>query len=160
MIRRKVFSNYSEEALISAIEERAFCEGYIAAQKEFGAQSKALGIFAPGAYSGKELAKLEANNPEEYHELRNKAALKGLIAPISTTRKLAKAHKMAEQGATPDEIRKAIGSAGAGAMALEALTAPVSRPIGHIYAKYRGLADMDRDTRREAKKRTKQSWED
>lgn len=35
-IRRKVFSIYSEENLISAIEERAFCEGYIAAQKEFG----------------------------------------------------------------------------------------------------------------------------
>jgi len=35
MIRRKVFSSYSEEDLISAIEERAFCEGYLAAQKEF-----------------------------------------------------------------------------------------------------------------------------
>ena len=35
MIRRKVFSNYSEEDLINAIEERAFCEGYLAAQKEF-----------------------------------------------------------------------------------------------------------------------------
>ena len=39
MIRRKVFSSYSEEDLISAIEERAFCEGYQAAQKEFGVDS-------------------------------------------------------------------------------------------------------------------------
>lgn len=39
MIRRKVFSSYSEEDLINAIEERAFCEGYIAAQKEFGVDS-------------------------------------------------------------------------------------------------------------------------
>lgn len=160
MIRRKVFSNYSEEALISAIEERAFCEGYIAAQKEFGAQSKALGILAPGAYSGKELAKLEANDPEEYHELRNKAALKGFIAPISTTRKLAKAHKMAELGATPDEIRKAIGSASPGQLLVEGITSPISKPIGRVYAQYRGLADMDKDTRREAKKRTKNKWED
>ena len=35
-ITRKVFSVYSEEDLISAIEERAFNEGYQAAQKEFG----------------------------------------------------------------------------------------------------------------------------
>ena len=35
-VTRKVFSIYSEEDLISAIEEKAFCEGYIAAQKEFG----------------------------------------------------------------------------------------------------------------------------
>lgn len=35
-ITRKVFSTYSEEDLISAIEERAFNEGYMAAQKEFG----------------------------------------------------------------------------------------------------------------------------
>lgn len=36
-VTRKVFSNYSETAedLISAIEERAFCEGYQAAQREF-----------------------------------------------------------------------------------------------------------------------------
>jgi len=34
-ITRKVFSIYSEEDLISAIEERAFCEGYQAAQREF-----------------------------------------------------------------------------------------------------------------------------
>jgi len=55
MIRRKVFSSYSEEDLISAIEERAFCEGYIAAQKEFAEEeedsskrSKALGYGAIG----------------------------------------------------------------------------------------------------------------
>lgn len=35
-ITRKVFSTYSKEDLISVIEERAFCEGYQAAQKEFG----------------------------------------------------------------------------------------------------------------------------
>ena len=40
MIRRKVFSNYSEESLISAIEERAFCEGYLAAQKEFAEEEE------------------------------------------------------------------------------------------------------------------------
>ena len=160
MIRRKVFSNYSEKDLISAIEERAFCEGYIAAQKEFGAQSKLLGAIAPGAYSGKELAKLEANDPEEYYELRNKAALKGWLAPISTTRKLAHAHKLAEKGATPDEIRKAIGSASTKQLLLEGITSPISRPIGNVYAQYRGLSDMDRDSRRESKKRTKNKWED
>lgn len=106
------------------------------------------------------MAKLEANDPEEYHELRNKAALKGLIAPISTTRKLAKAHRMAELGATPDEIRKAIGSASTGQLLVEGITSPISKPIGRVYARYRGLADMDKDTRREAKKRTKNKWED
>ena len=35
-VTRKVFSIYSEDELISAIEERAFNEGYQAAQKEFG----------------------------------------------------------------------------------------------------------------------------
>lgn len=36
-ITRKVFSEYSEiDDIISAIEEKAFCEGYQAAQKEFG----------------------------------------------------------------------------------------------------------------------------
>ena len=57
MIRRKVFSSYSEEDLISAIEERAFCEGYQAAQKEFAEEedngsstrSKVLGYGALGA---------------------------------------------------------------------------------------------------------------
>jgi len=58
MIRRKVFSSYSEEDLISAIEERAFCEGYLAAQKEFAEEeedngsstrSKVLGAGALGA---------------------------------------------------------------------------------------------------------------
>ena len=56
-ITRKVFSNYSEESLISAIEERAFCEGYLAAQKEFAEEedngsstrSKVLGVGALGA---------------------------------------------------------------------------------------------------------------
>ena len=40
MIRRKVFSSYSEEDLINAIEERAFCEGYLAAQKEFAEEEE------------------------------------------------------------------------------------------------------------------------
>ena len=35
-VTRKVFSIYSEDELISSIEERAFNEGYQAAQKEFG----------------------------------------------------------------------------------------------------------------------------
>lgn len=36
-VTRKVFSEYSEiDDIISAIEEKAFCEGYQAAQKEFG----------------------------------------------------------------------------------------------------------------------------
>ena len=43
MIRRKVFSSYSEEDLISAIEERAFCEGYQAAQKEFAEEEEEAG---------------------------------------------------------------------------------------------------------------------
>ena len=48
MIRRKVFSSYSEEDLISAIEERAFCEGYLAAQKEFGRAAEAVKGFKLG----------------------------------------------------------------------------------------------------------------
>ena len=35
-VTRKVFSIYSEDELISSIEERAFNEGYQAAQREFG----------------------------------------------------------------------------------------------------------------------------
>ena len=57
-ITRKVFSIYSEDKLISAIEEKAFNEGYMAAQKEFAEEddekksstrSKALGYGALGA---------------------------------------------------------------------------------------------------------------
>ena len=57
-VTRKVFSIYSEDKLISAIEEKAFCEGYQAAQKEFAEEeddnsgsskrSKALGYGAIG----------------------------------------------------------------------------------------------------------------
>ena len=40
-ITRKVFSSYSEiNNIISAIEERAFCEGYQAAQKEFAEEEE------------------------------------------------------------------------------------------------------------------------
>ena len=57
-ITRKVFSIYSEDELISAIEEKAFNEGYMAAQREFAEEddekksstrSKALGYGALGA---------------------------------------------------------------------------------------------------------------
>ena len=56
-VTRKVFSIYSEDKLISSIEERAFCEGYLAAQKEFAEEeengsstrSKVLGYGALGA---------------------------------------------------------------------------------------------------------------
>ena len=54
-VTRKVFSIYSEDELISSIEERAFNEGYQAAQKEFAEEnedsskrSKALGYGALG----------------------------------------------------------------------------------------------------------------
>jgi len=57
-VTRKVFSNYSEtEDLISAIEERAFCEGYQAAQREFAkkndelTENQKLGIAALGLTS-------------------------------------------------------------------------------------------------------------
>ena len=57
-VTRKVFSIYSEEDLISAIEEKAFCEGYQVAKKEYAEEeennasstrSKALGYGALGA---------------------------------------------------------------------------------------------------------------
>lgn len=41
----RLFSDYLDE-----LEERAFCEGYEYAQREFGAQSKVLGYVSPGAY--------------------------------------------------------------------------------------------------------------
>ena len=51
-ITRKVFSIYSEDKLISAIEEKAFNEGYQAAKEDEGGsstRSKALGYGALGA---------------------------------------------------------------------------------------------------------------
>lgn len=39
-VTRKVFSIYSEDKLISVVEEKAFCEGYQAAQREFAEEEE------------------------------------------------------------------------------------------------------------------------
>ena len=69
-LRRKEFSQDSIYGdILNAIEERAFCEGYMYAQKQFGTESKLLGFLSPGAYSGKELAKLESKDRAVIREL-------------------------------------------------------------------------------------------
>lgn len=157
----RLFSDYFNE-----LKERAFCEGYEYAQREFGAQSKALGVVSPGAYLGKELAKLESNDEEEYKARRNKAALKGFVAPIQTNVKYRKALKMAEAGATPDEIRKEVGSATTAALLGEAVLykAPIVRKPYRIISRgagyFNGLSSMDNDKRLEANKRVKGKWDD
>lgn len=135
--------------------ERAFSEGYEYAQKEFGAQSKILGYLSPGSYDAKELARLESRDEDEYKAKRNKAAIKGYLAPITAANKYRKAAAMAEKGASPEEIKKAVGKIGADSLFLESLTAPVSHLVGRPYAYYQGLSHMDDDSRIEAKKRTK-----
>ena len=98
-ITRKVFSIYSEEDLISAIEEKAFCEGYQAAQKEFAEEESRdrnrkigiglTGIGAVGAGNGlgktlydvhdnktfynKQINDLVADNKEVYDKRINQA---------------------------------------------------------------------------------------
>lgn len=148
----RLFSDYLDE-----LEERAFCEGYEYAQREFGAQSKVLGYVSPGAYLGKELAKLESNDEDEYQERRNKAALKGHLAPLQTSVKYRKALKMAKAGATPDEIRKEVGSATTAALIGENIIPPL-RWAGQSYGYYKGLSTMDDDKRLEAKRRVRGKW--
>jgi len=85
MIRRKVFSSYSEEDLISAIEERAFNEGYQAAQREFAEEEEearerkrkigvgltGLGGVGAGVGLGKTLYDIHGNN-KYYNEKINR----------------------------------------------------------------------------------------
>ena len=85
--------------------EKAFCEGYEYAQKEFGAKSAALGILAPGAYQGKEAAKYGYDDEEDYKKDRAKYAALGLFTPGTATYVKKKAEQMAKEGKSIKEIR-------------------------------------------------------
>ena len=71
---------------------------------------------------------------------------------------------MARRGATPDEIREAVGGVRPGQIFVEdvvhGIAAPVSVPLAHAYGYYTGLGNSDDSARLAAKKRTKGRWDD
>lgn len=77
--------------------------------KNFGVESAALGIIAPGAYQAKEAAKY-AYNKENYRKNRGKYALLGAFSPNTATYIKKKAEKMAKEGKSREEIRKYLDS--------------------------------------------------
>lgn len=80
-------------------------EGDDLEQKEFGAKSKLLGLFAPGAYQAKEAAKY-GYDEDEYKKVRGGYALKGLFTPGTATYIKKHVEEMAENGASKKEIRE------------------------------------------------------
>ena len=146
-IRRKVFSilqdEEGEEKLFSTTE--FINEDYGYEQREFGLKSKALGAFAPGAYQAKEAAKY-GYDEEDYKKKRGGYALKGLFTPGTATYIKKKVEKMADEGASKEEIRKYLEKdsgkrvAAGVAEALTGagyLTTPVAQAVG-IYDKVTG----------------------
>ena len=74
-------------------------------QKEYGMKSKILGLLAPGAYQAKEAAKY-AYDGDDYKKKRWKYALRGAFTPGTATYIKKKVQKMAERGASQEEIRR------------------------------------------------------
>lgn len=74
-------------------------------QKEFGVNSKVLGLIAPGGYQAKEAAKY-AYDEDEYEDKKMKYAIKGIFTPGTATWMKYQAEKMAEEGKSKEEIKK------------------------------------------------------
>ena len=85
--------------------EKAFCDGYEYAQREFSFESKAAWLLTPGAYQAKEAAKY-AYDKDEYEDKKYKYALKGLFTPGTATVMKKKAEKMAREGKSKEQIKK------------------------------------------------------
>ena len=120
LIKRNVYfsavdEETGEEKLFSVNEimtEEEYLERmYSEEQREFGAKSKALALFAPGAYQAKEAAKYGYDD-EEYKKKRGGYALKGFLTPGTATYMKKKAEKMAEEGKSKEEIREMLENRG------------------------------------------------
>ena len=128
--------------------ERAFCEGYRCAQKEFGMKSKVLGAFVPGAWQAKEAAKYAYEDEDEYKSNRAKYAALGSVTPITATIIKKKVEQMKKNGASPSEIRRYLENGGAsriaagvGEVAANLLSAGITGWAGTLAATGVGLAD-------------------
>ena len=93
-ITRKVFSIYSEDELISAIEEKAFNEGYQAAQEDekgSSTRSKALGYGVHQYYQmDKNLQEgVDANMDKISEGIKNKLHKRGITPSGEAAKKLA-----------------------------------------------------------------------
>ena len=147
-IRRKVFSiltdEMGEERLYS-VNETVF-EGY--EEREFGMKSKALAAFLPGAYQAKEAAKY-AYDEDDYKKKRGNYALRGAFTPGTATYIKKKVEKMADEGASKEEIRNYLEKkgydnhliAGIGEVVAAPLTGGMSSSIASLTAQGVGLAD-------------------
>ena len=167
-IRRKAFSvaydENGEEKLFSTTEimsEEAYLEKLYSEnekQKEFGAKSKALGLFAPGSYQAKEAAKY-GYDEDEYKKKRGGYALKGFFAPGTSTYMKKKAQEMYENGKSQAEIREFLENKGkhksnarVAAGVAEALTG-FAGGLGHQVATGVGLYDKVTGHRMKYKKK-------
>lgn len=108
VLRSKEFSDSNKE---KKTNKRALVAGLAEEQREFGAKSKALAVFAPGAYQAKEAAKY-GYDEEEYKKKRGGYALKGLFTPGTATYMKKKAEKMAEEGKSKKEIKEMLENKG------------------------------------------------
>ena len=89
LVKRKLYSVMDEEGNLGYYlydettgEEKMF--SVVEEERLYGAQSKILGFFSPGAYQAKEAAKY-AYDDEKYHDKRAKYALKGAFTPLTAT---------------------------------------------------------------------------
>ena len=133
--------------LIDKLIEKAFCDGYEYAQKEFGLGSKAAWLLAPGSYQAKEAAKY-AYDKDDYEDKKYKYALKGLFTPGTATVIKKKAEQMAREGKSKEQIRKYLENSsgeriagGVGEVFANGLTGGLSGSLAGLAAQGVGVVD-------------------
>ena len=111
-------------------------------QKNYGLGSKALAVINPNSWAGKELAKFQSADKNEYRKNRWKGILRGIFAPISTRNMLKKAQKMHLNGYDSSEIsdntKISLGRAIGGGL-LGVATGGISTGVGTAMNAVRGL---------------------
>lgn len=147
---QKVFSNIEdpEETLYSVLMSEDEVVLFSELQKKFGFKSKALASISPGAYQAKEAAKY-AYDDDEYKKKRLGYAIKGAIAPGTSTYMKKKAEKMAKEGKSKEEIKKVLENPSKKRIAaglVEGLTIP-THLAGSIAAAGVGLHDKVKGNR-------------
>ena len=144
---QKIFSDYyDDERLYSVLMNEAEL-------RCFGAASKALAVFAPGAYQAKEAAKYAYDDYDDYAKVRGKYALKGLFTPGTATYVKKKVEKMAKQGKSKKEIREYLEDVSGGRMLAglgEVATGGLNGTTG-LVAQGVGLADYINNNRAKLK---------
>jgi hypothetical protein len=133
--------------LVDKLIEKAFCDGYEYAQREFSFESKAAWLLTPGAYQAKEAAKY-AYDKDEYEDKKYKYALKGLFTPGTATVMKKKAEKMAREGKSKEQIKKYLEKssgrrlgAGIGEVVANSLTGGATGSIANTAAQIVGVVD-------------------